>query len=112
MAKKKGDRTAEKGAEKLRHGNQQRRKRGMATTKQRDRRDTDGGNRKKGYNGKKKERRRVHLKTQHGRQEENGWARESKMEIVEKKLLKAETDGQFDSGRKRKKDRKPAQTDI
>ena len=32
--------------------------------------------------------------------------RESKMEIVEKKLVKAETDGQFDSGRKRKKDRK------
>lgn len=32
---KKGDRTAEKGVEKLRHGNQQRRKRGMGTTKQR-----------------------------------------------------------------------------
>lgn len=28
-------------------------------------------------------RRKVHLKTQHGRQEENGWERESKMEIVE-----------------------------
>lgn len=51
--KKKGDRTAEKGVEKLRHGNQQRRKRGMGTTKQRDRRDMDGGKRKKGNNGKK-----------------------------------------------------------
>lgn len=60
----------------------------------------------------KKRRRKVHLKTQHGRQEENGWARESKMEIAVKKLVKAETDGQFDSGRKRKKDRKPVQTDI
>lgn len=78
---KKGDRTAEKGAEKLRQGNQQRRKRGMGTTKQRDRRDMDGGKRKKGYNGK--ERRKVHLKTQHERQGENRWERESKMEIVE-----------------------------
>lgn len=51
---KKGDRTAEKGVEKLRHGNQQRRKREMGTTKQRDRRDMDGGDRKKGYNSKKK----------------------------------------------------------
>ncbi len=30
-----------------------------------------------------KKRRKVHLKTQHGRQEENGWERESTMEIVE-----------------------------
>lgn len=53
---------------------------------------------------------KVHLKTQHGRQEENGWERENKMEIAEKKLLTAETDGQFDLGRKRKKDKK-ASTD-
>jgi len=33
--RKKGDRTPEKGLEKLRHGNQQRRKRGMGTTEQR-----------------------------------------------------------------------------
>ena len=66
--------------EKLRHGNRQRQKRGMGTTKQRDRRDMGetakqgGGERKKAYNGKKG--RKVHLKTQHGRQEENGWERE------------------------------------
>lgn len=81
MAKKKGDRAAEKGVEKLRHGNQQRRKREMGTTKHRDRRDMDGGNRKKGYNGKK--RRKVNLRTQHGRQEEKAWERESKMKIVD-----------------------------
>lgn len=52
---KKGNRTAEKGVEKLRHGNQQRRKRGMGTTKHGDIRDMEGGNRKKGCNGKKKE---------------------------------------------------------
>lgn len=53
MSGKKGDRTAEKGVEKLRHSNQQRRKRGMGTTKQRDRKDMDVRNRKKGYNCKK-----------------------------------------------------------
>lgn len=81
--RKKGDRTAEKGVEKLRHGNQQRRKRGMGTTKQRDRKDMDGGNRKEKAENSKKKRRKVYLKTQHGRQGENGWERESKMEIVE-----------------------------
>lgn len=40
-------RTAEKEVEKLKHGSQQRRKREMGTTKQRDRMDRDRGNRKK-----------------------------------------------------------------
>lgn len=31
----------------------------------------------------KKKKRKVHLKTQHGRQEKNGWERKSKMEIVD-----------------------------
>lgn len=49
---------------------------------------------------------KAHLKTQHGRQEENGWERENKMERAEKKSVKAETDGQFDSGRKTRKSKK------
>lgn len=48
----KKNRAGEKEVEKLRHGSQQRRKRGMATTKQRDRRDTDRGDRKKSHNSK------------------------------------------------------------
>lgn len=40
----KGDRTAEKRVEKPKHGEQQRRERGMGNTKQRDRRDMDGCN--------------------------------------------------------------------
>lgn len=51
-------------------------KRGMGTTKQRDRRDMDGGERKATTTAKKKkrERRKVHLKTQRGRQGEE-WPR-------------------------------------
>lgn len=44
---KNSDRTAEKGVDKLRHGNQQRRKREMGNTKKKDRRDMYGGKRKK-----------------------------------------------------------------
>lgn len=54
---------------------------------------------------------KVHFRTRHGWQEENGWEKENKMEIAEKELVNAETDGQFDLGRNRKKDKK-ASTDI
>lgn len=53
----------EKGAEKLRHGNQQRRKRGMGTTKT----ERQKGHGRRQQKRQKKKRRQVHLKTQHGR---------------------------------------------